>query len=271
MAANGVDDVKRVWEVCKSNPRLEDCMTAIDAWGLKKHSLIPSISINKKKSAPKLSVANKILLDDLQKHSQVIPQELHPRQIEALLKLRKKRESIGDKASVVGVVNDNVLPRSSTELSAAYSDHNGSNAKAKHSMEIDTYADDEDTENAVSAADEFSSEDHEEGNCDDLDGKAEREKEADRGDRGCKLCTYGNGVQTEEGDKITYVQVAVYGFSKKEGLLSLPQKEDGMEMIKPYSSKTGPIIDTDLREWVNKAYERIVSLVTTHRQNFSDF
>nr|GEU35697.1 pentatricopeptide repeat-containing protein At1g80270, mitochondrial-like [Tanacetum cinerariifolium] len=28
-----VDDVKRVWEVCKSNPRLEECMTAIDAWG----------------------------------------------------------------------------------------------------------------------------------------------------------------------------------------------------------------------------------------------
>lgn len=27
------DDVKRVWEVCKSNPRLEECMTAIDAWG----------------------------------------------------------------------------------------------------------------------------------------------------------------------------------------------------------------------------------------------
>ncbi|PWA99074.1 hypothetical protein CTI12_AA013190 [Artemisia annua] len=37
-----------VWEVCKSNPRLEDCMTAIDAWGLKKHLLIPSISKEEK-------------------------------------------------------------------------------------------------------------------------------------------------------------------------------------------------------------------------------
>lgn len=27
------DDVKRVWEVCRPDPRLEECMSAIDAWG----------------------------------------------------------------------------------------------------------------------------------------------------------------------------------------------------------------------------------------------
>lgn len=65
---------------------------------------------------------------------------------------------------------------------AAYGDHNGSNAKAKHSMEIDAYADDEDSENVPEGgddADECSREDHEEGNRDDLDGKAESEGEAE--------------------------------------------------------------------------------------------
>ena len=61
----------------------------------------------------------------------------------------------------------------------------------------------------------------------------------------------------------------MYGFSEKEGLLSFPQREDGMEMTKPYSSKTGAIIDTQVREWVNKAYERTVSLMTEHTDKLS--
>nr|GEV80840.1 paired amphipathic helix protein Sin3-like 2 isoform X1 [Tanacetum cinerariifolium] len=165
-----------------------------------------------------------------------------------------KNTGIRDKAPVVGVVNDNVLHRSSTELSgrdatprprdvhddgheaksniddvpssqqgdtsrtppvananfakfekeegelspnvyfdeadlAAYGDYNGSNAKAKHSMEINADADDEDSENvpeggddvsgSESSADECSREDHEDGDRDDLDGKAESEGEAE--------------------------------------------------------------------------------------------
>ncbi|GKA60840.1 ATP-dependent zinc metalloprotease FTSH 10, mitochondrial-like protein [Tanacetum coccineum] len=73
----------------------------------------------------------------------------------------------------------------------------------------------------------------------------------------------------EKVTKMTYAQVAVYGFSEKVGLLSFPQREDGMEMTKPYSSKTGAIIDTEVREWVNKAYERTVSLVTEHKDKLS--
>ncbi|MBA0767937.1 hypothetical protein Gotri_016783, partial [Gossypium trilobum] len=44
--------------------------------------------------------------------------------------------------------------------------------------------------------------------------------------------------------KMTYAQVAVYGFSDKVGLLSFPQR-DAFEMTKPYSSKTGAIIDSE--------------------------
>nr|GEV37041.1 paired amphipathic helix protein Sin3-like 2 isoform X3 [Tanacetum cinerariifolium] len=165
-----------------------------------------------------------------------------------------KNTSIRDKAPAVGVVNDNVLPISSTELSgrdatprprnvhddgheaklniddvpssqqgdtsrtppvangnfakfkkeegelspnvyfdeadlAAYGDHNGLNAKAKHSMEIDADVDDEDSKNVSEGGDDVSGsksttdgcsrEDHEDGDRDDLEGKTESEGEVE--------------------------------------------------------------------------------------------
>ncbi|KAF5750931.1 hypothetical protein HS088_TW03G01271 [Tripterygium wilfordii] len=71
----------------------------------------------------------------------------------------------------------------------------------------------------------------------------------------------------EKVTKMTYAQVAVYGFSDKVGLLSFPQSDDGFEMIKPYSSKTGAIIDGEVREWVSNAYERTVELVEKHKEH----
>lgn len=65
---------------------------------------------------------------------------------------------------------------------------------------------------------------------------------------------------------MTYAQVAVYGFSEKVGLLSFPQREDSFEMTKPYSSKTGAIIDTEVREWVAKAYEKTVQVIEEHKE-----
>ncbi|XP_049375307.1 ATP-dependent zinc metalloprotease FTSH 10, mitochondrial-like [Solanum verrucosum] len=70
----------------------------------------------------------------------------------------------------------------------------------------------------------------------------------------------------EKVTKMTYAQVAVYGFSDKVGLLSFPQRDDGFEMSKPYSSKTAAIIDTEVREWVSKAYERTVQLIEKHKE-----
>lgn len=71
----------------------------------------------------------------------------------------------------------------------------------------------------------------------------------------------------EKVTKMTYAQVAVYGFSDKVGLLSFPQREDAFEMMKPYSSKTGAIIDGEVREWVGKAYERTLQLIEEHRDH----
>lgn len=70
----------------------------------------------------------------------------------------------------------------------------------------------------------------------------------------------------EKVTKMTYAQVAVYGFSEKVGLLSFPQRDDTMEMSKPYSSKTAAIIDGEVREWVGKAYEHTVQLIEQHKE-----
>ncbi|XP_042476243.1 ATP-dependent zinc metalloprotease FTSH 3, mitochondrial-like [Macadamia integrifolia] len=71
----------------------------------------------------------------------------------------------------------------------------------------------------------------------------------------------------EKVTKMTYAQVAVYGFSDKVGLLSFPPREDAFEMMKPYSSKTGAIIDNEVRDWVAKAYERTVQLIEEHKEH----
>ncbi|KAG1371718.1 putative ATP-dependent zinc metalloprotease FTSH 8, mitochondrial [Cocos nucifera] len=71
----------------------------------------------------------------------------------------------------------------------------------------------------------------------------------------------------EKVTKMTYAQVAVYGFSDKVGLVSFPQRDDAFEMTKPYSSKTAAIIDAEVREWVTKAYQRTVELIKEHKDH----
>ncbi|XP_022966558.1 ATP-dependent zinc metalloprotease FTSH 10, mitochondrial-like isoform X1 [Cucurbita maxima] len=71
----------------------------------------------------------------------------------------------------------------------------------------------------------------------------------------------------EKVTKMTYAQVAVYGFSDKVGLLSFPQRDEAFEMSKPYSSKTGAIIDSEVREWVTKAYEHTIQLIEKHKEH----
>lgn len=66
---------------------------------------------------------------------------------------------------------------------------------------------------------------------------------------------------------MTYAQVAVYGFSDKVGLLSFPKREDGFELSKPYGSKTGAIIDGEVREWISKAYQKTLELIKEHKDH----
>lgn len=71
----------------------------------------------------------------------------------------------------------------------------------------------------------------------------------------------------EKVTKMTYAQVAAYGFSDKVGLLSFPQRDDSLEMTKPYSCKTAAIIDNEVREWVGKAYDRTLQLIEEHKDH----
>ncbi|XP_057497736.1 ATP-dependent zinc metalloprotease FTSH 8, mitochondrial-like isoform X2 [Actinidia eriantha] len=73
----------------------------------------------------------------------------------------------------------------------------------------------------------------------------------------------------EKVTKMTYAQVAIYGFSDKVGLLSFPQRDDSFEMTKPYSSKTAAIIDNEVREWVGKAYDRTLQLIEEHKEHIA--
>ncbi|KAM1148763.1 hypothetical protein ACFX2B_029132 [Malus domestica] len=70
----------------------------------------------------------------------------------------------------------------------------------------------------------------------------------------------------EKVTKMMYAQIAVHGFSDKVGLLSFPQREESFKMSNPYSSKTGALIDSEVREWVGKAYARTVELVEEHKE-----
>ncbi|PHT36303.1 ATP-dependent zinc metalloprotease FTSH 3, mitochondrial [Capsicum baccatum] len=70
----------------------------------------------------------------------------------------------------------------------------------------------------------------------------------------------------EKVTKMTYAQVAVYGFSDKVGLLSFPQREGTSEISKPYSSKTAALIDNEVRKWVAKAYDHTVQLIEEHKE-----
>lgn len=70
--------------------------------------------------------------------------------------------------------------------------------------------------------------------------------------------------------KMTYAQVAVYGFSDKVGLLSFPPREDAFEMSRPYSNKTAAMIDSEVREWIGKAYEHTVQIIEEHKEHVAE-
>lgn len=73
----------------------------------------------------------------------------------------------------------------------------------------------------------------------------------------------------EKVTKMTYAQVTLYGFSEKVGLLSFPQDDKAYGVRKPYSNKTGAIIDKEVREWVATAYKHTVELIEEHKDQVS--
>lgn len=64
-----------------------------------------------------------------------------------------------------------------------------------------------------------------------------------------------------------YSQIVQLGFSSKVGLLSFDLPEQGdMVLTKPYSEHTAQIIDEEVRQLVESAYERTLTILREKRQ-----
>lgn len=81
------------------------------------------------------------------------------------------------------------------------------------------------------------------------------------------LGSISNGAQNdlEKVTQIAYEHVVLYGLNEKVGHLSFPQGE-GENSSKPYSEETADMIDAEVREWVQTAYNHTLDLIEEHRE-----
>jgi len=68
----------------------------------------------------------------------------------------------------------------------------------------------------------------------------------------------------EKVTQMAYSQVVVYGMNSKVGLVSFPPRDNQFD--KPYSNETAQLIDTEVRAFINTAYERTVALLREKRE-----
>jgi cell division protease FtsH len=66
--------------------------------------------------------------------------------------------------------------------------------------------------------------------------------------------------------KISYAMITVYGMSAKVGNVSFYDPQQEATFTKPYSEETGKIIDQEVRDLVDKAYQRTRALLTERRE-----
>ncbi|KAF9582638.1 AAA ATPase afg3 [Lunasporangiospora selenospora] len=67
--------------------------------------------------------------------------------------------------------------------------------------------------------------------------------------------------------KMAYAQVATYGMDPELGPLSYAGSENENQFQKPYSEKTGQMIDNQARSLINKAFRRTTDLLTEKRED----
>ncbi|KAL1930894.1 hypothetical protein VTP01DRAFT_10031 [Rhizomucor pusillus] len=80
--------------------------------------------------------------------------------------------------------------------------------------------------------------------------------------------TTGAADDLQKVTKMAYAQVTMYGMNSKVGPISFGDpNEDQQRFQKPYSEATGQIIDSEVRNLVNEAYERTVQLLTEKKHN----
>lgn len=80
--------------------------------------------------------------------------------------------------------------------------------------------------------------------------------------------TTGAADDLQKVTKMAYAQVTMYGMNSKVGPISFGDpNEDQQRFQKPYSEATGQIIDSEVRNLVNEAYERTVQLLTEKKHD----
>ena len=73
----------------------------------------------------------------------------------------------------------------------------------------------------------------------------------------------------EKVTKEAYMMVAYYGFNKKIGNISFYDStgQRDMSIQKPYSEETGKLIEEEVRQLVQTAYEKALGILTMHRSS----
>ena len=66
--------------------------------------------------------------------------------------------------------------------------------------------------------------------------------------------------------KLAYAMVTIYGMNDKVGNVSFNDAQGEYQFNKPYSEKTSEIIDEEVRNQINKVYERTKQLLTDKRE-----
>jgi ATP-dependent Zn protease len=70
----------------------------------------------------------------------------------------------------------------------------------------------------------------------------------------------------EKVTKQAYAMVTVYGLNKKIGNRSYYDSSGESQFTKPYSEETARIIDEEVSKIIEKAYQKAVDMLTSHRE-----
>eukprot|EP00878_Enallax_costatus_P007639 GHUV01007998.1.p1 GENE.GHUV01007998.1~~GHUV01007998.1.p1 ORF type:complete len:178 (+),score=52.54 GHUV01007998.1:153-686(+) len=68
----------------------------------------------------------------------------------------------------------------------------------------------------------------------------------------------------EKVTQMAYAQISVYGMNERIGLVSFPPRQEAFD--KPYSQQTAQMIDQEVRQFIDEAYKRTVSLLREKKQ-----
>jgi len=80
-------------------------------------------------------------------------------------------------------------------------------------------------------------------------------------------CTNGAADDLDKVSNIAYSQVAQFGMSDKMGLVSFSERaKEANQFYKPYSDETARLIDAEVRELIERAYDHTFTLLTENRE-----